>query len=308
MYTEYKLDKAYEEAKHIPIDDSSRIVIFSDAHRGDGSFTDEFAPNENIFLHALQYYYDEGFSLIENGDSEDLWLNNDFKYIYYAHPDVYELIRKFHKQNRYTMIFGNHNIIMGKESYCQNHFWNVYDFNLGEEVPFLDGLVPVEAVRLGYRDFKEDVFILHGHQGDLINDEFWIGSRFLLRKLWRHLRSIGFRSPVSPARSEQKRHRVEKVYSKWIDENNQMTIIGHTHRPKFSHPGEIQYFNTGSATRPRRVQTIEILGGSIFLVEWRIRPTPLGVLQVKRRVVDGPKALSKYLKREPFKEEKNRIK
>lgn len=298
MYTEYKLDKAYEGAKHVSLDDSSRIVIFSDAHRGDGSFTDEFAPNENIFLHALQYYYSEGYSLIENGDSEDLWLNNDFKYIYYAHPDVYELLRKFHKQNRYTMIYGNHNVIMRNENYTKAHFWTVFDFNIGEEVPFLDDLVPLEALRLHYLDFKDDIFILHGNQGDLINDELWMGSRFFLRKLWRHLRSIGFQSPVSPARSEQRRHKIEKIYSKWIEKNDQMTIVSHTHRPRFSRPGDIPYFNTGSATRPRRVQAIEILGGSISLVEWHIRPTPLGILQVKRKIVDGPKALSKYLKRE----------
>lgn len=297
MYTEYKLDKAYKEAKHLTIDDNSRIVIFSDAHRGDGSFTDEFAPNENIFLHALQYYYNEGYTLIENGDSEDLWLNNHFRFIYYAHPDVYELLRKFHKQNRYTMIYGNHNIIMRNEHYTKANFWKVYDFNIGEEVPFLEEIEPVEALRLRYLNFEEDIFILHGNQGDLINDELWMGSRFFLRKLWRHLRSIGFQSPVSPAKSEQRRHKIEKVYSKWIERNNQMTIVGHTHRPKFSSPEESPYFNTGSATRPRRVQAIEILGGSIFLVEWHIRPTPLGILQVKRRIVDGPRALSKYLKK-----------
>ncbi len=295
MYAESKLDRAYQEAKIHAIDDNSKIAIFSDTHRGDGSFTDEFAPNENIFLHALQYYYDKGYHIVENGDSEDLWLNSHFKYIYYAHPDVYELIRRFYAQNRYTMIYGNHNIIMRRESFTQENFWRVYDFNLGEEVPFLPNLLPVEALRLSYLDYEKDIFILHGHQGDLINDELWMGSRFMLRRLWRHLKNIGFRSPVSPARSEQIRHRVEKVYSKWIEKNQQMTIVGHTHRPKFSKPGEIPYFNTGSATRPRRVQAIEIMGGSIFLVEWHIRPTSLGVLQVKKRIVDGPKALSKFL-------------
>lgn len=300
MNSEKKLNKAYKEALKIPIDDGSRIAIFSDAHRGDGPPSDEFAPNENIFIHALGYYYHQGYTVIENGDSEDLWLNSSFDYIYYAHPDVYDLIKRLHTHNRYQMIYGNHNIIMRKKSYIKNNFWEVYDFNLGEKVPFLMDLIPQEAIRLQYLDYEKDIFILHGHQGDLINDELWMASRFLLRRLWRHLRSIGVRSPVSPARSEQKRHRVEKTYSRWIDKYQQMTIIGHTHRPKFSEPGDIPYFNTGSATRPRRVQAIEILGGSIFLVEWHIRPTALGVLQVKRKIVNGPKALSKFLeKKEP---------
>lgn len=295
MKAESKLDKAYQEAKIIDIDDNSKIAIFSDTHRGDGSFTDEFAPNENIFIHALQHYYNQGYSVIENGDSEDLWLNSHFKFIYYAHPDVYELIKKLHVQNRYHMIYGNHNIIMRKEEFTSRNFWKVYDFILGEEVPFLPNLQPLEAIRLRYLNLKSDIFILHGHQGDLINDELWMGSRFMLRRLWRHLRSIGIRPPVSPSKSEQIRHKVEKIYSRWIEKNKQMTIVGHTHRPKFSKPGDIPYFNTGSATRPRRVQAIEILGGSIFLVEWQIRPTQLGVLQIKKRTVDGPKALSKFL-------------
>lgn len=291
-----KLTQAYDNAKILPIDDSTKIVIFSDAHRGDGSYTDEFAPNENIFLHALQYYYDEDYHVIENGDGEDLWLNKDFKYVYYAHPDVYELLRKFHKKNRYHMIYGNHNIIMRSEQFTKDNFWRVYDFNIGEEIPFMEGLVPHEAIRLRYGDFEEDIFILHGHQGDLINDELWMGSRFLLRRLWRHMKNIGFQSPVSPAKRENRRHKVERVYSKWMEKTKQMTIVGHTHRPRFSYPGQIPYFNTGSATRPRRMQSIEILGGSILLVEWRIRPTNLGVLQVKRRVIEGPKALGKYLR------------
>ena len=51
----------------------SRFVVFSDAHRGDGSGADDFAANSLIFKCALDYYLAEGFTLIEMGDAEELW-------------------------------------------------------------------------------------------------------------------------------------------------------------------------------------------------------------------------------------------
>jgi len=41
----------------------SRFVVFSDAHRGDGSGADDFAANSLIFKCALDYYLAEGFTL-----------------------------------------------------------------------------------------------------------------------------------------------------------------------------------------------------------------------------------------------------
>ena len=50
----------------------SRFVVFSDAHRGDGSGADDFAANSLIFKCALDYYLAEGFTLVELGDAEEL--------------------------------------------------------------------------------------------------------------------------------------------------------------------------------------------------------------------------------------------
>jgi hypothetical protein len=43
------------------------------------------------------------------------------------------------------------------------------------------------------------------------------------------------------------------------------------------------------------ITAIEIMGGTISMVEWRIFPNLKGILQVKRRVLDGPVSLSKYM-------------
>ena len=56
-----RLTEAFEAAKKVLFNDSSRIVLFSDCHRGDNSRTDAFARNKELFLRTLTHYYREGF-------------------------------------------------------------------------------------------------------------------------------------------------------------------------------------------------------------------------------------------------------
>jgi len=48
-----RLTEVFEAAQRVPFDDDSRIVFFSDCHRGDNSRADGFARNKALFLHAL---------------------------------------------------------------------------------------------------------------------------------------------------------------------------------------------------------------------------------------------------------------
>ena len=68
MSSKKRFDNAYKNAKVIPFDDSSKFILFSDCHRGDNSFADDFANNRNIYFHALKHYYAEGFQYCELGD------------------------------------------------------------------------------------------------------------------------------------------------------------------------------------------------------------------------------------------------
>ena len=73
-----RLDRAYANAKRIPFNDDSKFIFFSDCHRGDNSFADDFANNRNIYLHSLKQYYNNGFHYIELGDGDELWENIQF--------------------------------------------------------------------------------------------------------------------------------------------------------------------------------------------------------------------------------------
>ena len=72
MRTMEQLSRAYRNAEVLEIDPTSKIIIFRRPPRR-RSISDEFSKNRHVFYAALQYYYDEDFTLIEAGDNEDLW-------------------------------------------------------------------------------------------------------------------------------------------------------------------------------------------------------------------------------------------
>ena len=94
------LNRAYKNAKVISFNDANKFILFSDCHRGDNSFADDFANNRNIYFHALKHYYNEGFQYCELGDGDELWENRSFDEILNAHKNVYMLLKRFHEEER----------------------------------------------------------------------------------------------------------------------------------------------------------------------------------------------------------------
>ena len=67
-----RLDQILQSAPVLAFDDHSKIILLSDAHCGDRGVHDEFAPNEDLFVHALSHYQAAGFTYIELGDGNSL--------------------------------------------------------------------------------------------------------------------------------------------------------------------------------------------------------------------------------------------
>ena len=116
------LTKAYKEAKRISFNDQSKFIFFSDCHRGDGSFADDFANNRNVYQHALRYYYDNDFTYIELGDGDELWENLFFKDVLEANKSVYLQLQKFYLENRLEMIYGNHDMVYKNPDIVKKNF------------------------------------------------------------------------------------------------------------------------------------------------------------------------------------------
>jgi len=75
LSTAKRLTEVFEMAEEVPFDDSSKIVLFSDCHRGDNGWADDFAHNQSLFFFALEHYYAQGFTYIEIGDGDELYEN-----------------------------------------------------------------------------------------------------------------------------------------------------------------------------------------------------------------------------------------
>ncbi|MCK0155773.1 serine/threonine protein phosphatase [Cellulophaga sp. F20128] len=290
-----RLARAYKNAKVVPFDDTSKFILFSDCHRGDNSFADDFANNRNIYFHALKHYYNEGFSYFELGDGDELWENTSFEPIFTAHKNVYGLLRQFHLQNRLHMIWGNHDMVYKDPVYVQKNLSSYFEPIDGEDKELLVGITYQEGIVLQHRETQQELFLTHGHQADWWNYTFWRLGRFLVRILWKPLQVWGIADPTSPAKNHKELIKVEKRIKKWILQNDQkITIAGHTHRPRFPEPGAIPFFNDGSCVHPRSITGIEIENGSISLIKWQIATTEDGTLRVVRVLLEGPQKLADY--------------
>ena len=295
MSSQSRLNRAFDNAKRISFNDDSKLILFSDCHRGDNSFADDFARNKNIYFHALQYYYKEGYTYFELGDGDELWENLIFKDIFLPHRNVYELFAKYHIEKRLELIWGNHDMVYRDESYVQKHLWKFFDRKTNSEKPLLPGIKINEAIVLQHEETKQEIFLAHGHQADFTNYVLWRFNRFMVRVLWRPLQVIGIYDPTSPAKNYSETIKVERRIKKWINRFGKgMTIVGHTHRPRFPEKGQIPFFNTGSCVHPRAITGLEITNGEIALIKWQIATTEDGFLRIIRVVLEGPQKLTDF--------------
>ncbi len=294
MRTDQRLTEAYLKARVVHFDEKSRYVFISDCHRGNGNNSDEFTKNQNAYLHAMDYYYKNGFTYVEAGDGDELWEHPRFVDIKNAHYEAYETIRRFHDDNRLIMLYGNHNIYLKNKDYVRDNYYTYYNDFKQVAHDFLKGVTPCESLLLVNRKTGQEILTVHGHQGDFTNDQFWLFSMLSLKYFWRHLHSFGFTNPASPVRNISKRHKIEKNYVRWICKHKKMLICGHTHRFKFPRENELPYFNTGCCIYPTSMTAIELTDGMVQIARWRVTVNSEGILQVTRALLRGPEPVEKF--------------
>ena len=254
-----RLDRAYARAAVVTVDDDARIAVFSDCHRGTNGRSDGFARNKPIFLRALDYYYERGYTFIEAGDGDELWQNRHFHIIREAHRCVFERFHRFYEENRLYLLFGNHDV-PGRRG------------NPTEK----DGIPVHEGVVLRHRSGGREIFVVHGHQADLVADHLMPLSRMVVRYVARYLRALGMihyqvKDPILATlteRLEDALSTIEKRLMTWALTRGRITICGHTHRPVVSLPDIAPYFNTGSCVFPGFITGLELENGYIRLVKW----------------------------------------
>ncbi|MBI9101932.1 MAG: metallophosphoesterase family protein [Spirochaetales bacterium] len=187
----------------------SKIVIFSDLHMGDGSKNDDFLPYAGMFKSVLNdYYYDKGYTLILNGDVEELQ-KNSLDSIHSQWSSVYDIFNKFSAADRFYKIAGNHDSKLLSISKDKLKY------------PLLD------ALRLDYRG--DEILVFHGHQFSIMYESFNELLGFFLRYFVKTLRIKN----RSTAHNSNRRWVVEKRAYEFSRSSGIISILGHTHRPLF---------------------------------------------------------------------------
>lgn len=209
----------------IPFDISkNKFIIFSDEHKGRKNHADDFAVCENNYVKALQYYFDAGFFFINLGDGEELWENNIFQ-VKKHNQLSFEKEKLFQQQKRFIKIFGNHDLYWANDPTAFVQLESIY----GEKVPIYEGCV----LKTKINEHELQVFLTHGHQGDLQSDGNWF-SKFFVANVWGPLQSILDINPNTPANNDQLKSLHNSIMYGWSSERKNMILItGHTHQPVF---------------------------------------------------------------------------
>lgn len=261
-YTFKAMDNARKNAFRVPHFNlkKDRYVIFSDVHKGNGQkVTDDFCHNEKTYEAALDYYVNQDYRLILNGDIEECW-----KFEHDTIADVYadtafRAEKQFIQQGHgfYMRTYGNHDEDWANPLKLKNSLHGVLKF-------------PIEvhpAISLG-----DKVLIAHGHQGDLTSDRIATYTRHFIRRLWKPIQQLlHVKLDGKLAGNYSFGSHRERCLYRWAASTRQLLIAGHTHRAVF-HPYESttsdHYINLGSCIHNDGITGIEIDRGEIRLVHW----------------------------------------
>jgi UDP-2,3-diacylglucosamine pyrophosphatase LpxH len=298
-FTAKRLSEVFEKSDSpdlvMEIDDTSKLIFFSDCHRGDNGWADDFAHNSMLFFHALEYYFAHDYTYIEVGDGDELWENSSFEDIRREHDHVFWAMVKFHKAGRLRLLWGNHDIERQFPEVVQQHLGSYFDSRTRQTKELFGEIEVHEGLILRHKQTGQEIFVVHGHQGSRFNDTYWKLGKFGVMHFWRHLQYLGVKDPTKPSADVRQVFEVEDNITSWICSNHQPVICGHTHRPAYPRIGEAPYFNIGSSVHPRAITGVEIVDGQISLIKWWLKADENGVTIYTREILVGPQPLSDYM-------------
>lgn len=293
MFAHHRLSEVFNSSPVIPFDYNTPLIFFSDCHRGIGETTEPFTQNEQLYYYVLRYYYNKGYTYVEVGDGDEMYLHS-FNRIQSRYGQIYELLDDYNRQDRLVMIAGNHDLNPGSNSRV-------------EKCSF----VAHEGVVLENTRACSKIFAVHGHQADMLSDRLRPLGRAIVRSIIDPLLKKGmlsysvsgdsghlFKRPLPKWVYSYIKHsqdKIEKRITGWISQKQQMLICGHTHRFGSSSLRNVPYFNTGSCLAPDLLTGIEIVRGNINQVKWILKkPSSGGAAIIKRELVAQPLDLIQY--------------
>lgn len=205
---------------------ADKFIIFSDQHKGARDDADDFALAEKNYLAALNFYNQAQYHFINLGDSEELW-ENLLESVIKHNKQAFEAEKLFINRDAYTKIFGNHDLYWDNDPLSSFNLGRIY----GESIPIYEGMI----LKMSLGDGKQlDIFLTHGHQGDLQSDGNWF-SKWFVSTIWAPLQAFLKINPNTPAYDNQLKTKHNQMMFNWIlNKKNTILITGHTHQPVFA--------------------------------------------------------------------------
>jgi UDP-2,3-diacylglucosamine pyrophosphatase LpxH len=208
-------DSEYSEAV-LDISHGGKVLIISDLHMGSGSRDDLNYNGEMLTCLLEEYYFKKGWTLVLNGDIEELQ-KYSLEKIQKKWADLYRVFNLFFNENRLYKIIGNHDDLL----------------MLKKIIPYPFPLHAVIKINTG----TVTAFVFHGHQLSRLYTRFNSFLRLGIRYIFR---PIGIKN-ITDSRSPHKRFSIEKKAYAFALENRCLSIIGHTHRALFESLGRFDY-------------------------------------------------------------------
>ena len=263
-----------EKGVVLSLKENSRIIIFSDHHRGAKNGADDFMKTETAYLAALDYYFENKFQYIILGDSEELW-ENTLNQVKKNNTITFESEKRFILKDRFFKVFGNHDLYWDNSPIASQQLKAIH----GKKLKVFEGIIlekdnkEVHTQKKSYNPFsifkiksaiEEEtlpiancpltIFLTHGHQGDASSDGNWF-SKFFVANIWAPLQSYLRINFNTPAYDEDLKTAHNLIMYEWSAKYKSLVLItGHTHQPVFeslTHPEKL-YKQLGDAIKANR--------------------------------------------------------
>ena len=217
------LERLLNNARSLSLEKNSRVLVLSDLHMGNGGRRDEFRRNADLVRTMLaDYYHPEHYSLILNGDVEELF-KFPLESIMEHWDDFYELFIRFRQNGFFFKTYGNHDAALVDEK----------EYRLA---PFM-----FESLKFYYGN--ETLLCFHGHQASvLLWETYPVVSRAVVFFLRYIAKPVGIRN-FSIAYNSRRRFAIEKSIYEFSNNAKIVSVIGHTHRPLFESLSKVDYLN-----------------------------------------------------------------
>jgi predicted phosphodiesterase len=255
--------------------ENSRIIVFSDHHRGAKNGADDFMKAETSYLAALDYYFENKFQYVSLGDSEELW-ENTLNQVKKNNTVTFEAEKRFILNDRFFKVFGNHDLYWDNSPIASQQLKAIY----GKKLRVFEGVVLEKDNKentwqkktvskpfsfLNKKPNSDDetlpiancpltIFLTHGHQGDASSDGNWF-SKFFVANIWAPLQSYLRINFNTPAYDEDLKTTHNLIMYEWSAKYKSLVLItGHTHQPVFeslTHPERL-YKKLGDAVKANR--------------------------------------------------------